>query len=306
MPKLRIRKNNRWEDFRVDGEQFTIGREADNNLVIESFFISRHHCEIRKDDEGFAILDLGSKVGVQVNDQPVSGTIKLRSGDRITFANKFEALFLDTVEQTVTTTLVTQDADETLTGAVLTGIDGPTTGEVFGLDKNLNRIGRNPTCDIHIKADTVSQGHAEIVREKRDFILVDLGSVNGTFINNIRIHRQTLKPGDLVRFDWISFRFDSLESLKNNARLNKQGPVDIDAGNATIADQDMTEDISEEDATLPYQADEQSNLQQSPSKKRADQSGIWMILLVLFLITFGTVAMIAAYWLWTFLTTGGL
>lgn len=306
MPKLRIRRNNRWEEQNFSDDTFSIGREADNHLVIESFFISRKHCEIRRDEQGFVLTDLGSKIGVQVNHRPVSGEVRLKSGDMLTFADKFEAMFLDTREQTVTTTLISQDADQNFTGAVLTGLDGPTQGQVFGLDKNVSKIGRNNACDVCVPVHTVSQAHAEIVREKRHFILTDLGSVNGSFVNNQRVQRQQLEDGDLVRFDWISFRFNTLESLR------RQGTSDrVEAeGHKVAEDPERTVAAPIEPVQpppLPPQPQEAAQtipdaLHRDPVLHRPQTiSNKGMVLAVIALLVLAGGSLAATYFIWTWL-----
>jgi pSer/pThr/pTyr-binding forkhead associated (FHA) protein len=316
MPKLRIRKNNRWEEKKFDDDVFSIGREADNNLVIESFFISRKHCEIKQDEQGFFLEDLGSKVGVQVNNKPVKGKIRLKSGDLLTFADKFEAMFLDTKEQTVTTTLIAQDADENFTGAVLTGLDGPTNTQVFGLDKNITKIGRNPACDICIPTHTVSQAHAEITREKRNFIITDLGSVNGTFVNNQRVQRQQLETGDLVRFDWISFRFHTLEALRREGKSITGMPHHEGHATTAVEDPDRTravempispaapqeaETICDQLPPVPSPSME-TEVQQSEEPKPAKGKNLGFFLALLFLVLLSLGSLVIAFFVmqWLF------
>ena len=59
-------------------------------------------------------------------------------------------------------------------------------------------IGRHRSCDLVISADTVSRRHAELFFREGGWVLVDLDSTNGTFINGARVWRTHLLPGDLV------------------------------------------------------------------------------------------------------------
>lgn len=61
-------------------------------------------------------------------------------------------------------------------------------------------IGRGSWCDLVIPGDTVSRRHAELFFREGGWILVDLDSTNGTYINGARVHRAQLLPGDRVRF----------------------------------------------------------------------------------------------------------
>ena len=66
---------------------------------------------------------------------------------------------------------------------VLLGRSGVVEGRQFELKKNKLTIGRSPFNDIIIKSDSVSASHAELKRGKGQWILRDVGSVNGISVN---------------------------------------------------------------------------------------------------------------------------
>jgi pSer/pThr/pTyr-binding forkhead associated (FHA) protein len=66
-------------------------------------------------------------------------------------------------------------------------------------------IGRNPDCDLVLQSGTVSGKHARLSLKDSVALLEDLGSTNGTFVNDQRIQRAELKNGDRVRFDVVEF-----------------------------------------------------------------------------------------------------
>lgn len=91
---------------------------------------------------------------------------------------------------------------------MLRGVSGATFGKVFPLT-GVTVIGRNPECDISIPTDEVSRRHAEL-RPSQDGVMVeDLGSANGTFVNDRRVTRELLKHGDELRFDQLRFQLIS-------------------------------------------------------------------------------------------------
>jgi serine/threonine-protein kinase len=61
-------------------------------------------------------------------------------------------------------------------------------------------VGRDRTCSIVLTHPAVSRRHARITLSGPAPLLEDLQSANGTYVNNARIDRATLKPGDIVRF----------------------------------------------------------------------------------------------------------
>ena len=52
-------------------------------------------------------------------------------------------------------------------------------------------IGRSRECDLRIADGNASRRHAEIVQEGTDYVVVDLGSTNGTELNGRRVTRET-------------------------------------------------------------------------------------------------------------------
>ncbi len=61
-------------------------------------------------------------------------------------------------------------------------------------------IGRASRCDIVISAETVSRRHAELFFREGSWVLVDLHSTNGSYINGTRVRRAQLLPGDRLAF----------------------------------------------------------------------------------------------------------
>ncbi|HVN76830.1 MAG TPA: SpoIIE family protein phosphatase [Thermoanaerobaculaceae bacterium] len=61
------------------------------------------------------------------------------------------------------------------------------------------RIGRDPGCDIVIPEPTVSRRHAKVSWDGHELVVEDLGSSGGTFVNDVRVQRSELKPGDILR-----------------------------------------------------------------------------------------------------------
>lgn len=69
-------------------------------------------------------------------------------------------------------------------------------------------IGRNPDNSIPINNLAVSSYHAEIRSEQGHLVIEDLNSLNGTFVNNQRVKRSTLKDGDVVSIGKHTIQID--------------------------------------------------------------------------------------------------
>lgn len=73
---------------------------------------------------------------------------------------------------------------------------GPAAGTRFKLEGEVVMLGRHPDSDIFLNDVTVSRRHAEMRRDQNAFTLVDLGSLNGTYVNRERVERAPLRSGD--------------------------------------------------------------------------------------------------------------
>ena len=76
---------------------------------------------------------------------------------------------------------------------------GPNAGSRFLLDADVTTAGRHPDSDIFLDDVTVSRRHADFVREGTSFLVRDVGSLNGTYLNRTRIDAAGLGGGDEVQ-----------------------------------------------------------------------------------------------------------
>jgi len=83
--------------------------------------------------------------------------------------------------------------------ALLVVLRGPSAGSRFLLDTDEVTAGRHPDSDIFLDDVTVSRRHAEFRREAGGFVVHDVGSLNGTYVNRQRIDVAALAGGDEVQ-----------------------------------------------------------------------------------------------------------
>jgi serine/threonine protein kinase len=76
----------------------------------------------------------------------------------------------------------------------------PEANEKHALQGDSIMVGRDRTCSVVLAHPAVSRRHARITMNGGSFTLEDLKSANGTYVNNTRIDKAVLKPGDVVRF----------------------------------------------------------------------------------------------------------
>ena len=76
--------------------------------------------------------------------------------------------------------------------------------QVFSLEKPILHIGRRPDNDLLLDDPRISRLHAQLRANRGHFMLFDLDSTGGTFVNNKRIHATMLYPGDVISLAGIS------------------------------------------------------------------------------------------------------
>lgn len=78
-------------------------------------------------------------------------------------------------------------------------VRGRRKGRDFRIDKDTSVLGRDGSCEYAIEDDLVSRQHARIRIEDGKFVLFDLGSGNGTYVNGEPVSRTDLQDGDVIK-----------------------------------------------------------------------------------------------------------
>jgi pSer/pThr/pTyr-binding forkhead associated (FHA) protein len=86
---------------------------------------------------------------------------------------------------------------------------GGRTGETFHPQGERTTIGRSPDCGIFLDDVTVSRRHAVLVAREGGYVIEDLGSLNGTYVNRRRIDSARLGDGDELQIGKYRLTFMS-------------------------------------------------------------------------------------------------
>jgi pSer/pThr/pTyr-binding forkhead associated (FHA) protein len=183
----------------------TIGREPDNDLVINLPIVSGHHARLTWEGvPGQALLeDLGSSNGTAVGqlDRKVTRAT-IRQGETVYFGNHPMAAadLLGWVDPSLAPGLIFLGA------------------EMF--------VGRDPSCQRVFDRPSISSRHARLRRNGSDIVLEDLGSSNGTFVNGRRVEGPTVvRPGDLIGLGVETFRLaTSAPTVASTQRMDAIRP----------------------------------------------------------------------------------
>ncbi len=117
----------------------------------------------------------------------------------------------------------------TLAGCHLIVQKGPHSGQQFNLGQSIAVIGRDDAADITIKERIISRHHFRIMASGGQFILEDLNSSNGTFVNGVQVFgKTTLNSGDLISIAQdIAFEFRAPQSMAGPTQMADFAPPPV-------------------------------------------------------------------------------
>jgi pSer/pThr/pTyr-binding forkhead associated (FHA) protein len=192
----------------AEGATASIGRLDTNDICIREQHVSRQHAVIQYRDGLFLITDLGSANGVFVNGQRLHEPFPLADGDEIRLyvpTLHFHALLSE--EEALQATqhgTVISAVHSTGKGRLLV-TNGPGEGTQIPLLRPRLTVGRatgKATWEVCLQDPSVSRPHARLVSVQHTWIVSDLGSANGTFVNGTPVNEKgrALRDGDVVTF----------------------------------------------------------------------------------------------------------
>ncbi len=167
----------------------TIGRAEDNEIVVDSRIVSRHHAYLERVLDGY-LLTVITEAGnpVLFNGRPLTTSHKLQHGD---------ILRIGSLDPGMMVTMTYVDPSQ--------AVETQATPIRFS-EKNIIQIGRDASNDVVLNSPAVSRYHAQIERVGQRHRLTDLRSTNGSFVNDKRIEGDVwLQPSDVIQIG--SFRF---------------------------------------------------------------------------------------------------
>src|ERR1044072_721071 len=89
----------------------------------------------------------------------------------------------------------------------LAAISGKHKGAIFALNEESLVIGRETGANLCIADASVSRRHSKIEKKDDGFVITDLESLNGTFVNDVPVRSRLLEHGDRVRIGESQFLF---------------------------------------------------------------------------------------------------
>lgn len=196
MPKIVVKRNGRVELEHVLPATgvTTIGRQADNDVVLADPSVSRRHARIEPEGAGFRIVDLDSGNGI------------LHDGRRVPGLSLVEGSVVELGSYTLEYEHASEHAAAAGSPAKLVLIGGGTQ-KVHRLTGSETVVGRSSAADVSIDEPLASGRHFQVVARGSVHALVDLGSANGTFVNGVRVREKALAHADQIHVAGLTFYF---------------------------------------------------------------------------------------------------
>jgi pSer/pThr/pTyr-binding forkhead associated (FHA) protein len=216
---------NEGKEWTVDAQQTFIGRSENAHVPLfgDPNVMPMHACIVRSSGN-YRLVDGGSPMGIGVNGIRVPEAL-LQHGDIINIGG-FSLRFLlknpraaapspvdlgrsaPPVAMGLPPAPVPQPQPPMPSVYSLVAIDGPLSGQRFPVQSEV--VAGRESPGINLAHDSAaSRRHASFAPSPTGVLVRDLGSTNGTFVNDIRVQEMALRPGDTVKVGSTTFRLES-------------------------------------------------------------------------------------------------
>ncbi len=221
-----------WGYLQVGGREIqlrmsspNIGRDAKADIALDDPTISYIHAQLVRQAEDTYVRDLGSRNGTQVNGKVISMPYRLENGDVIKLGDTslvFRSGSAPALDQDFTAPAAIRPEPvapvleapapsipeapipaKKLSELHLIMRSGESAGKLIPLNRSPMTVGRDPMSNIIINDDTVSWRHATLKQEDMQWYVRDMGSSNGTRLNDKPLTANELYPlqaGDKLGF----------------------------------------------------------------------------------------------------------
>jgi len=206
-------------------DSVTLGRDPDNDIVIDVDAVSRHHAVMQRRGPAYLITDLGSTNGINVAGELVKEKL-LAPGDYVCIGHSVtleyrgaEALAADMVAAA----LAAAGPGSLRPGAA--GAPAAPAQPVYEIrEGDALVLGRGDQTSVHMAHPQVSAQHAEVQRQADQYVIRDMGSSAGTYVNGQLVSQQALRENDIIRIGPNQLVFEAgrlrLMSQEGSLRLD--------------------------------------------------------------------------------------
>ena len=221
-----------------------IGRDPACGLALSSKDVSRRHARIAPGLLGYVLTDLSTN-GILVNGAPIDKAHVLGHRDVITIGSvelvfEGERAFPEPVTAPLPQATpapvspVTAPARAaTPQAAVLLATleiinEGALKGTRFRIERPVAHVGRGPSNEIRLRDESVSGSHATLTRRGAQWVVLDLGSTNGTYVDGERITGERMLQGvSELRFGGIKMVFRPIAGSADDDIMSTRAIVGV-------------------------------------------------------------------------------
>lgn len=163
------------KSWKLSGDSTTIGRDERSSIFIDHPSVSWSHAVLRIKDGKLTIEDQASSNGTEINGQEIQPRKEhpIAPGDSLRLGSVL---------------LEIERRESKLRGT-----------EVIKTNSRVQLIGRDPNSDVALGSPQVSWHHCRLTPATDGFVIQDLGSTNGTFLNGSRIDKAPFGAGDVLK-----------------------------------------------------------------------------------------------------------
>lgn len=219
--------------FDLEGEIVTVGSGMKNGIIIQDNDVSREHCRLIRVMADYELYDLNSNRGTFVSGQRLKTGWLLKPGNVIELGENVTLEYERAPAKVELTKLNTQSAPRhtdkptAQSHPYLVATAGMKIGEVFALESETVRIGREQTNEIVISNSAISRVHLILRWKDNAYEVEDQGSTNGTAINGNVLQANVPQPihsNDIINIAaTIELRFTwQPDDVKNETEAEKK------------------------------------------------------------------------------------
>lgn len=180
-----------------------LGRAEDNDVVLSDVGVSRRHARVVVTADKVRVEDLGSGNGTYYRGFRIQSQV-LESGDEVVIDPFILTLRIKgDLPAPRVEPVDASDAPAVLEVVVGTGL----ARSSYPMGPQGLTIGRSENRDVVVPDPAASRHHCTILPRDGEFVLRDMGSANGVFVNSVRVRESLLASGDRVRIGNTEFRF---------------------------------------------------------------------------------------------------
>ena len=187
-------------EIEISNWETSVGRSRSCDISLKQYgTVSRFHAVLALRKGGWYIFDTDSKMGVYVNGNKIEHSHQVYDGDTISFGNavmKFSSNGYGTDSE--------DEVDDFMNAERLVNLSD--NSAYYLGDSCL--IGRDPQCNICLPMNNISREHAEVYLAKDGWMVADLNSKGGTYLNDeLVFDAYPLYDGDVISIGAYKFMF---------------------------------------------------------------------------------------------------